>query len=222
MQIKNIQIFSSIASVSGAWIDVSNLVNLSVYLNNLEGTVHIEASNDPNAPINGTGIGVPSAAPVLSQFLSQPGSLSTQPPNPALITSQLPNQTFFVKTTFITKWGETTPSSESSLAVAYGNYLYVAAPVPSAAQAPYVTGYNVYVGLTTGNEVLQTAPAYSPQRNIDGIGTPGGTVNPLGPGQSTHFAISGAIAITQPGFAMTNGFQQTGITVPGADNSGGA
>src|SRR5277367_4408922 len=222
MQIKNLQIFSSTAPADGVWIDVSNLVNLSVMLTGVETSVWIEVSDDPNAPINGAGIGAPGSAPVLSQFLSQPGSLSTQPPNPALVTSQLPATTFFVKTTFITKWGETLPSSESSLAVTYGNYLYVAAPVPTAAQLPYVTGYNVYVGTVTNTETLQTGPQYQPQRLVDGVGTPGGTVNPLGPGQSTHFAISGAIPINVPGWAMTNGYQPTEWVPPASDASGGA
>jgi len=213
MQIKNLQIFSSTAAANGAWIDVSNLVQMSVMLTGVEASVTIEASNDPNAPINGAVIGQPSAAPTLSQFASQPGSMGNS--------SELPNTTFFVKTTFITKWGETLPSSESSLAVTYGNYLYVAAPVPTAAQLPYVTGYNVYVGTVTNTETLQTGPQYQPQRLIDGVGTPGGTVNPLGPGQSTHFAISGAIPIGVPGFSMVNGLQPTRWLVPSSDNSGG-
>jgi hypothetical protein len=224
MQIKNLQIFSSTVAADGSWVDVSNLVNLSVYITGVDAQTWIEVSNDPNAPIDGTGIGAPGSAPVLSQFLSQPGNLSTQPPNPALITSQLPATTFHVQTTYVTKWGETTASAAATLAVSTGNYLYVAPAAPSAAQAPYVTGYNVYISLTggAGTYVLQTGPNYSPMRLIDGVGTPGGTVNPLGPNQSTHFAISGAISITQPGFAMTNGFQQTQWVPPSVDASGGA
>jgi len=147
--------------------------------------------------------------------------------------SMLPATTFFVVTTFVTKWGETTASAESSLAVTAGNYLFVAAPVPTAAQQPYVTGWNVYVGLATGTEVLQTGPQYQPQHLVDGIGTVGGTVNPLGPGQSTHFAISGAlplitnviggaITVQAQNFSMTNGFQQTQWAPPGSDQSGSA
>jgi hypothetical protein len=226
MQIKNIQIFSvAIGSAAdGAWVDVSNLVSLSVQVNGIEGNTWIEVSNDPNVPIDGAGIGAPSAAPTLSQFASLPqantgDNIYVTPPSN---NSQLPATTFFVKTTFVTKWGETTASTESSLAVTAGNYLYVAPAAPTAAQAPYVTGYNVYVGLVTNTEVLQTGPQYQPQRLIDGVGTPGGTVNPLGPGQSTHFAISGALPVNQPGFAMTNGFQQTQWAPPGVDQSGGA
>ena len=226
MQIKNIQIFSSTAPANGAWIDVSNLVNLSVMLTGLEATVTIEGSNDPNAPIDGAGIGAPTAGPTLSQFASVPQANSgvNVSPTPPGDVSMLPAQTFYVVTTFITKWGETTASGNNSLAVTAGNYLYVAPAQPTAAQAPYVTGYNVYVSTTgvAGTYVLQTGPQYQPQRLIDGIGTPGGTVNPLGPGQSTHFAISGAIPINVPGFAMTNGFQQTQWVPPVSDQSGGA
>jgi hypothetical protein len=227
MQIQNLLVYSSAiadASSNGPWIEVSNLVGMSIQVNTYQATTDIEVSNDPNVMIDGAGIGPPSAAPVLSQFLSQPGNLSTQPPDPALITSQLPATIFYVKTTFITKWGETTASPASSpISVAAGNYLYVAAPVPSAAQAPFVTGYNVYVDIGGGGGTyyLQTGPQYQPQRLIDGIGTVGGTVTPLGPNQSTHFAISGALPIKQPGFAMVNGFQQTQWVPPVSDASGG-
>lgn len=224
MQIQNLQIYSSAiadASSAGPWIDISNLVSLSVQINTFTTAVtDIEVSNDPNVMIDGAGIGAPGSPPTLLQFASIPGFGSLQTVTPPGDVSQLPAQTFFVKTTFITKWGETTASAESSLAVTAGNYLFVKAPTPSGAQAPFVIGWNCYVGLTTGNEVLQTAPAYSPQRLIDGIGTVGGTVSPLGPGQSTHFAIAGALPLVQ-NFAMTTGFQSTGIVVPGADASGG-
>ena len=228
MQIKNIQIFSVPigTAADGAWIDISNLVALSVQVNGIEGNTWIEVSNDPNAPIDGAGIGAPTAGPTLSQFASVPQANSgvNVSPTPPGDVSMLPAQTFFVVTTFITKWGETTASGNNSLAVTAGNYLYVAPAAPTAAQAPYVTGYNVYVSLTgvAGTYVLQTGPQYQPQRLIDGIGTPGGTVNPLGPGQSTHFAISGAIPSNVPGFAMTNGFQQTQWVPPAADQSGSA
>ena len=217
MQIKNIQIFSSTAPANGAWVDVSNLVNFSVYLTGLEASVYIEGSNDPNAPIDGAGIGAPGSAPTLQQYASIPGSLGAD--------STLPATTFYVTTTFITKWGETTASAESSLAVTAGNYLLVIAPTPSAAQAPYVTGYNVYVGKSAGTEVLQTGPQYQPQRLIDGTGStspsPSGGTATLGPNQSTHFAISGALPLQQ-NFAMVNGFQQTQWSAPVSDQSGGA
>jgi len=216
MQVQTLQIYSAAQAIStnGPWIDISNLVSLSVQVLTSSGTTDIEVSNDPNVMIDGAGIGIPSAPPVLSQFASIPGSDGAD--------SMLPAETFFVEVTYITKWGETKPSAEASLAVTAGNYLYVAVPAPSAAQAPYVTGFNVYVGLSTGAEVLQTGPQYQPQHLIDGIGTVGGGVYPLGPGQSTHFAISGAITIKAPGWAMVNGFQQTQWTPPVSDGSGGA
>jgi hypothetical protein len=217
MQIQNLQILNGAVSTTGQWIDISNLVSLSVQVNAFTAaSTDIEVSNDPNVMIDGAGIGAPGSAPVLSQFASIPGGLGAD--------SQLPAQTFSVKTTYITKWGETTASAAASLAVLAGNYLYVAPAAPSVAQAPFVTGYNVYVSLTggAGTWVLQTGPPYSPQRLIDGIGTVGGTVDPLGPGQSTHFAISGVLPIAQPGFAMVNGFQQTEWVPPAADASGGS
>ena len=221
MQIQNLLIYSSAQAVSnnGPWIDISNLTSLSVQINTYTaGSTDIEVSNDPNVMIDGAGIGAPGSAPTLSQF---PAGSTFQSG-----TSNLPAATYFVKVTYITAWGETTPSAEASLAVTAGNYLYVAPPAPSATQAPYVTGYNVYVGLVTNVNQLQTLPAYSPQRSIDGIGSVnvlgGGTVVPLGPGQSTHFAITGAIPIKNPGWSMINGFTQSNILPPGSDQSGSA
>lgn len=215
MQIKNIQIFSSTAAANGTWIDVSNLVNFSVHLTGLEASVSIEGSNDPNAPIDGAGIGAPGSAPTLGQV---PGGSAFQSG-----VSKLPAATYFVKTTYITKWGETTASAEATLAVLAGNALTVIPATPSAAQAPYVTGYNVYVSTVTNTEVLQTMPPYTPQRSVDGVGTVGGTVSPLGPGSSTHFAISGAISLVgSPVYTMLNGFQQTNVAPPVSDQSGGA
>jgi len=233
MQIQNLQIYNyatADASHNGPWIDISNLVSLSVQINNV-GSAGIEVSNDPNVNINGPGIGPPSV-PVLSQFPSLPGFASlvgglNDTPSGATYTpdvSQLPATTFYVKITYVTKWGETSASSESVLAVTRGNYLFVAAPTISGSPADnvpaHVIGWNVYVGLSSGAEVLQTGPQFAPQQSVDGYGTVGGTVNPLGPGQSTHFAISGALPLAQ-NFSMVNGFQQTQWAAPSADNSGG-
>jgi hypothetical protein len=216
MQVQNLQIYSSSIAVggNGPWIDISNLVSLSVQINTFTtGSTDIEVSNDPNVMIDGAGIGAPSAAPTLRQFAA--GSTFQSG------VSNLAGGTFFVTTTFITKWGETVASAESSLAVTAGNYLFVAAPTPTAAQAPYVTGWNCYVGLASGAEVLQTAPPYSSQRTIDSTGTQ----TPLGSGVSgtggIHFTITGALPLQQ-NFAMVNGFQQTEWTAPVSDQSGGA
>jgi hypothetical protein len=244
MQNQNLLIYSAAqadASNNGPWIDVSNLVAISVQANNyVAGKTDIQVSNDPNVMIDGAAIGPPSA-PVLSQFASIPNAntglnLSPTPPGDV---SMLPATTFFVEVTFVTKWGETTASASSSLAVTAGNYLFVAAPVPTLAQQPYVTGWNVYVSLTggAGTYVLQTGPQYSPQRLIDGIGSVsilgGGTVNPLGPNQSTRFAISGAlplitnviggvVKVQGQNFSMLNGFQLTEWVPPATDQSGSA
>ena len=238
MQVQNLLIYSSAiadASSNGPWIDISNLVGLSVQINTFTtATTDIEVSNDPNVMIDGATIGAPGSAPTLKQFPSTTqGFSSLVGGNVAAVQgppdiSQLPEPvTYFVTTTFITKWGETIASAESSLAVTstvvngvtIPNYLLVAAPVPSATQAPFVIGWNCYVGLTSGAEVLQTTPNYTPQRLVDGIGTVGGTVSPL-VGQSTHFAISGALPLQQ-NFSMVNGFKQTQWTSPVSGTAGG-
>jgi hypothetical protein len=213
MQIQNLQIYVTSGSppnTVGPWIDISNLVSLSVQVNSyVAGSTDIEVSNDPNAMIDGSGIGTPGSAPALSQF---PAGTAFQSG-----TSYLPGGTFFVTTTFVTKWGETKASSEASLAVGTGNYLLVAAPTPTAAQAPFVTGWNCYVGLSSGAEVLQTGPPYTPQRLVDSYGTVGGTYSGT-PG--IHWATNGVLPLTR-GFAMTSGFQQTQWASPTSDQSGG-
>jgi len=225
MQIQNLQIFNfAVNGATGPWIDISNLVSFSVQLTNGT-TAGLEVSNDPNVNIDGAAIGPPGSAPTLSQFASLPGFAALTGGNVAAAggpqdVSQLPATTFYVKTSFVTKWGETTPSAESSLAVTAGNYLFVAAPVPSAAQAASVIGWNCYVGTSSGAEVLQGGGVYDPQRLADGYGTVGGTVNPLGPNSSTHFPLTGALPLQQ-NFSMVNGFQNTGFAPSGADNSGG-
>jgi hypothetical protein len=214
MQIQNLQIFNystADASHNGPWIDISNLVSFSVHILNF-GSAGLQVSNDPNVNIDGAAIGPPASAPVLSQFAAGTGFASG--------VSMLAAQNFFVKTTFVTKWGETTASSESSLVVTAGNYLFVAAPVPSAAQAPSVIGWNVYVGLSTGTEVLQNGNQFDPQRLVDQYGTVGGTpAAPTGT-SSTRFAITGAMPLQQ-NFSMSNGFRQTQWVPPASDASGG-
>ena len=61
--------------------------------------------------------------------------------------------TYYVKTTYLTADGETTPSTESSLAVA-ADYLLV---VDSPASSVGATGYNVYVSTATGTETKQNS-----------------------------------------------------------------
>lgn len=61
--------------------------------------------------------------------------------------------TYFVKITYVTDGGETLPSTESSIAVSANNLLSVSGPAASGA----ATGFNVYVGTTSGTETLQNA-----------------------------------------------------------------
>lgn len=193
MQIKNIKIFDSTVAADGAWIDISNCVALSVSFTGLEGHVWLEVSNDPDININaangGTVLAAPSA-PVLSQ--SAYGSLTGQ-------------GTYFVKITYITKWGETVASAESSLAVSDGNVLRVAPPAADA--LGLATGYNVYIGKLTNTETLQTMPPYTPAHTVDA--TPG-----------IHWAISGALPLNRP-YVANYGNQPSSYVVPGASTAGG-
>ena len=192
MQIKNIVIFNSTNALNGSWIDVSNLVSLSVQVNNVEGNVWVEASNDPYVQFDGTNALSAPTAPVLTQGQAAWG-------NPA-------GNTYYVKTTYITKNGETLPSPESSLAVTAGNVLQVAPP--AADSAGIAIGYNVYAGLTSGAEVLQTAPAYTPGWKNDS--TPG-----------IHFTTSGAYPLNQNFYLTNGGITSTGIAVPSSSTAGG-
>ena len=189
MQIKNIKIFDSTNAADGSWIDISNLVALSVQAVGLEGKVWVEVSNDPLVNIDNPTpqISAPSA-PTLSQYAY--GALVSQ-------------GTYYVKITYTTPYGETNASAESTLAVSNGNVLTVKAPAPDAAGV--ATGWNVYVSKTTGQEVLQTVPAYTPAWVTDS--TPG-----------IHYAISGNLSLSQS-FVLTNGFSDSGVVPP--SNTGG-
>lgn len=193
MQIKNIKIFDSTTAADGAWIDISNLVAMSVSFTGLEGKVWVEVSNDPDININaanGGSVLAPPSAPVLSQIPF--GALTGQ-------------GTYFVKITYVTKWGETLPSAESSLAVTDGNVLRVAPPAADA--KGLATGYNVYISKVTNTETLQTMPPYTPARTVDA--TPG-----------IHYAISGAVPLNMP-FVLQNGLQVSSYGVPVASTAGG-
>ncbi|HLI23197.1 MAG TPA: phage tail protein, partial [Stellaceae bacterium] len=62
--------------------------------------------------------------------------------------------TLYAKITYVDRTGETLPSSEASLAVSAGKLLSVASPSAPPASA---TGWNVYVGTTSGGETRQNA-----------------------------------------------------------------
>jgi hypothetical protein len=199
MQIKNIKIFDSTVAADGPWVDVSDTVNLSVQIANIEPKTWIEVSNDPYVPISGFGasagnlVAAPTSPPVLSQAPAAFGGLTGQ-------------GTYFVKLTYIAPWGETTPSPESSLLVADGNVLRIAAPNPD--PTGVAGGWNVYVGKTSGSEVLQTTPQYTPARTSDAI-----------PG--FHDDIEGGLSLSTSTFSLVNGYQNTGIVVPSVNNGGG-
>lgn len=194
MQIKNIKIFDSTVAADGAWIDISNCVALSIGVSGIEGNVWIEVSNDPNINIDGTNAVNAPATPVLSQ---------SPAPNGGGLTSQ---GTYFVKLTYITKWGETLPSSEASLAVSDGNVLCIAAPGPDA--GGLAIGYMVYASKVTNTETLQNGPKYVPANTVDG--TPG-----------YHYTSNTSIPVNQPYF-LPAGLQTTnGAAVPVASTAGG-
>jgi hypothetical protein len=206
MQIKNIGIFDSTAIITsppaatatGAWIDISNLVSLSVHITGVESKTWIEVSNDPYVNIDGSGasgtdlVAAPVSGPTLSQGPAAFGGLSNQ-------------GTYFVKVTYITPWGETTASPESSLAVS-DNYVLFIAP-PPADVTGLAAGWNAYVGKSSGKEVLQTGPAYIPAHTVDA--TPG-----------IHFAINGVLPLGI-GLSLVNGYASTGVAVPASNTAGG-
>jgi hypothetical protein len=72
-------------------------------------------------------------------------------------------QTCYCTVTYVTPSGETVASSESSLNVDANNLLVVASPAASAPAG--ATGWNVYVGASSGAEVLQNSSPIA-------IGTP--------------------------------------------------
>jgi hypothetical protein len=87
-----------------------------------------------------------------------PGGGLSAPATPSLSQSaggSLAAATDYVKITYVTASGETTPSSEASLAVSANYLLDVASPsAPSPASA---TGWNIYAASTSGAEVLQNS-----------------------------------------------------------------
>lgn len=276
MQIKNIKIFDSTVAADGAWIDVSNLVALSIQINNIEGNVWMEVSNDPNVNFDGAAIGPPASGPTCTSVPTTPQfqqgtavvaqpitatSISTNVLTVTVANSFTPGQSvvlsgtaesflngqavtistivgggtgftaafthadytnasdsgqaalgtqYFVKTTLITPWGETTASPETAVTILPSQVLRVAAPTITATQKLTAIGYNVYVGKTSGSEVLQTMPQFAAQRVIDTGGI--------------HWATAGAIPLTANGspvpYIMDSFFNST-VAPPLSDNSGG-
>ena len=149
MLVANNTIFSSTAATTGAWRNISNWINLSLHITNLEGNVWVEVSNDPNVLTDGATIAAP-AAPVLSQFT---------PTSDIHLAGVAANTTYYVKNTYVTATntsgvnGETVASTESSLTVLAGNILSVASPAKDT--GGYAVGWNTYISTTTGTETAQ-------------------------------------------------------------------
>ncbi len=127
--------------------------------------------------------------------------------------------TYYVKSTWVTASGQTTGSTETSLAVSASNVLNVAAPASPPANA---TGWDVYVSTATGTETLQASD----------IGTTTAWVEPTS-GLVTGAALpttntSGLFTVNLPaGCTPTNGQSLTlqiisaaGGTLQYAPNSG--
>lgn len=103
----------------------------------------------------------PTLAPLqLQQFPTiGPGSTAgTPPPNQPVLSSiagsALGAQNYHVRISYVTPTGETALSLEAALQVTIFNQLVVAPPAPDLYKQ--ATGYNVYVGLSSFSETLQT------------------------------------------------------------------
>jgi hypothetical protein len=134
-------IFNSQNAANGVWRDISIWQCYSIHITGIEGHVWIEVSNDPTVMTDGANIAAP-LIPTLGQYTPTDG-----------LAGVATNTTYFVKTTFVTTAGETTPSPEASLTVLAGNLLTVAAPAKDA--GGYARGWNVYISKVTNTETLQ-------------------------------------------------------------------
>lgn len=86
---------------------------------------------------------------VITELLAAPAA-------PALSSSaagSLPATTYYVRITYMTAYGETPASPEANLAVAANHVLVVDSP----SNLTGATGWNVYVGTTSGSETLQNS-----------------------------------------------------------------
>lgn len=105
-----------------------------------------------------------STATTINTGLTQPGPIAAPIAAPTLSSTTNsavnlpPNITYYVQVTYVTSTGETTPSPEASLLVTSSQGLLKVSSPPSAAN---VTGYNVYVGVTSGDEQLQNTTPLS-------------------------------------------------------------
>ena len=138
MQIVDRIIFDSTNAADGQWQDISLMPSWSLQVVGLEGTVWVEASNDPNVRTDGATIAAPSA-PALSAVAA-----TTFNANPG---------TFTAEVTYLTaQGGESVASAASgSQIVPAGETLQVASPAQDT--GGFATGWNVYVN--NGNGVYR-------------------------------------------------------------------
>jgi hypothetical protein len=107
------------------------------------------------------GIVAPTNAPTLT---FQGGAAPSTPTLTASAGGTLSNQgTYYVQVTWITPFGESIASAESFLAVPNNNQLVVSTPTNPPINA---TGWNVYIGTTSGGETLQTTTPVSTSLNF--------------------------------------------------------
>lgn len=102
----------------------------------------------------------------------------------------LSGATYYVKATYVTATGETTASSESSLAVSASNLLTVSGP-----NSVNATGWNVYVSTSTGTETLQNAA-------------------PVAPGDTWTLPAGGLVTGVAPPTTNTTGWEVFDVFVP--------
>lgn len=124
------------------------------------------------------GIAAPSSAPTLQ---IKGGAGPAAPTLSVTAGGTLTGQgTLYVRTTFVTPYGETQGSSEAYIAVPDNNELVVAYPSNPPSNA---TGWNCYIGKSAGGEQLQNSSAIALNVNYTLISTPSIT-GPVPPGSS--------------------------------------
>ena len=159
---------------------------------------------DVIAEVEAPGLGV-WPTNVVTELLAAPAA-------PTLSSSSggsLPATTYYARVTYLTTFGETPASAETSEAVAANNVLVVDSP----ASATGTSTYNVYVGTTSGTETLQNASPISIGTNwteptsglVNGVAYP-----------ATGYAV--VTTTSSHGVAVGQWFQLVGFTPTGYNN----
>jgi len=103
-----------------------------------------------------------------------------------------PATTYYVQTTWVTTSGESIASTEQTQAVAASHLLTVA---PTSAAPSGVIGFNVYVGLWSGGEILQNASPV-PAANTWTMPATGLVSNPINLSRYTPFDVTPPLGIS--------------------------